>query len=127
MADTINYAARFEAIGDLYYRATGYLRPGKAEPPETGRESNSDENRGRFEQWLATRGFSDAIDRIVELEAKVQQMEAWAESAKQAWDSGAEAAIDELTHEDDGIVPSQIAGIYALNPHQKDADLRVSP
>lgn len=118
---------RFEAVGYLYYRATGYLRPGKAEPLETGRESSSDENRERFEQWLATRGFSDAIERIVGLEAKAQQLEAWAETAKQAWDSGAEAAIDELTHEDDGVTPSQIAGIYALNPHQKDADLRVSP
>ena len=38
------YIDRFEAIADLYYRDTGYLRPGKDEPRETGRDSSSDEN-----------------------------------------------------------------------------------
>lgn len=65
---------RFEALGELYYRATGYLRPGKSEPMETGRSANSDENRERFEQWLVSHGWTAALDRIVELERKVEDL-----------------------------------------------------
>lgn len=66
-AGPANHAERFETVGDLYYRDTGYLRPGKDEPAVTGRDSNSDENRERFEQWLVTRFFGCALDRIAEL------------------------------------------------------------
>lgn len=70
----MNPTARFEALGDLYYRATGHLRPGKDEPMETRRDSNSDENRERFERWLATSAFTAALDRIVELEAEIDEL-----------------------------------------------------
>lgn len=59
---------RYEALGALYYRTSGHLRPGKYEAPETGRSSMDPENVERFETWLASRAFTEAIDRIVELE-----------------------------------------------------------
>lgn len=59
---------RFEAIGELYYRRYGRLRPGKSEAPETYRDANDDENCTQFDQWFATKAFTDAIDRIIELE-----------------------------------------------------------
>jgi hypothetical protein len=46
-----NANERFERIGEMYYRDTGFLRPGKSEPAETGRESNSAENICRFDSW----------------------------------------------------------------------------
>jgi len=63
---------RFEAVGDLFYARHHRLRPGKHEAAETYRDSNDDENRERFENWLAMNAFSDAIDRIVELEKRLQ-------------------------------------------------------
>lgn len=65
---------RFEAIGDLYYLRHRRLRPGKSESPETGRDANSDENRTQFEQWFATRAFTDAVDRIIELENELENI-----------------------------------------------------
>lgn len=62
---------RFEAVGDLYYARHHRLRPGKSESPATYRDANDDENRAQFENWLAMNAFSDAIDRIVELERKL--------------------------------------------------------
>ncbi len=64
---------RFEVVGELYRKATGRLRPGKSVPPECGYDSSSDENRERFEQWLATSGFTDAIDRIAGLEEELRE------------------------------------------------------
>jgi len=79
-----DHTARFEALGDLYYRATGYLRPGKDEPAATGRDSNSDENRERFEQWMTLHGWTAALDRIVELSRLVEELEAdWRERYEQ--------------------------------------------
>lgn len=66
---------RFEVIGDLYYGRHARLRPGKSEAPETGRDSSSEENREQFESWLATKGFMDAIDRIVELEDQLEKIQ----------------------------------------------------
>jgi hypothetical protein len=66
---------RFEAIGDLYYRRYGRLRPGKSEAFETGRDASSLENCTQFDQWFATSAFTDAINRIIELENKLQQIE----------------------------------------------------
>ncbi|HEY3496825.1 MAG TPA: hypothetical protein VGK73_19135 [Polyangiaceae bacterium] len=68
----MNHTERFEIVGLLYYRATGYLRPGKSEAPETGRDSNDPGNTARFEDWLATRGFGDAISLIAQLQAEVE-------------------------------------------------------
>lgn len=66
---------RFEAIGELYYRRHHRLRPGKYEAPETYRDSSSDENRELFESWFATHAFTDAIDRIVELEGVLSNLD----------------------------------------------------
>ena len=70
-----NWTARFETVGELYRRETGYLRPGKDEPAATGRDSCSDENRARFDEWLVMHGWYAAIDRIAELEARVADLE----------------------------------------------------
>jgi hypothetical protein len=59
---------RFETLNDLYHKATGFLRPGKSVPPACGYDSNSEENQARFENWVATRAFTDAVDRLSELE-----------------------------------------------------------
>jgi hypothetical protein len=67
--------SRFETVGDLYYRATGKLRPGKSAPPATGEDTSSDENRERFEAWLASEGFIAALDRIAELEQEIEWLE----------------------------------------------------
>jgi hypothetical protein len=61
---------RFETVNDLYHRATGFLRPGKSVPPECGYDSSSEENQARFENWVATRAFTDAVDRVSDLENK---------------------------------------------------------
>lgn len=66
---------RFEALGELYYRRHHRLRPGKSEAVETHRDSGSQENYDLFENWLATRAFTDAADRIVELEKEVEKLE----------------------------------------------------
>lgn len=59
---------RYELVGELYHRDTGYLRPGKDEPAATGRDSSSAENVSRFDEWMATRCFTAALERIYELE-----------------------------------------------------------
>lgn len=64
---------RFEVIGDLYYRRHHRLRPGKSEAPETYRDSCSEENRQLFDNWIATGAFTDAIERIRELELKLER------------------------------------------------------
>jgi hypothetical protein len=66
---------RFEIIGDLYYRRHHRLRPGKSEAPETGRDSNGEENRLLFDNWIATQAFTDAIGRIVELQREIALVE----------------------------------------------------
>jgi hypothetical protein len=63
-----SHLEKYELIGELYYRDTGFLRPGKSEAPETGRDSGSEENVARFDDWMATRCFGAAIARIYELE-----------------------------------------------------------
>ena len=68
-----SHIEHYEGGGELYYRATRCLRPGKAEAPETGRDSNSPENVARFESWFREHAFSDAIDRIVRLEKLAEQ------------------------------------------------------
>jgi hypothetical protein len=66
---------RFEIIGDLYYRRHHRLRPGKSEAPETYRDSGSGENHALFDNWIATGAFSDALERIHDLEEQVNSLE----------------------------------------------------
>lgn len=68
-----NALIRFEVIGDLYYRRYHRLRPGKSEAMETHRDSNDEENRTQFDQWFATKAFTDAVDRIAELEESLTE------------------------------------------------------
>ena len=41
----------FEAIGDMFQRDTGFLRPGKSEPMETYYDGREEERRGYWEAW----------------------------------------------------------------------------
>lgn len=59
---------RYEALADLYYKRFGMLAPGKSEPPESGRDSNDRENRGRWESWIDGLAWTDMLDRLVQLE-----------------------------------------------------------
>lgn len=68
----ITHTERFEAINSLYYSRTGYLRPGK---DALYYDSSSEENSERFTNWLATTGFTDAINRIVELEREIEALD----------------------------------------------------
>lgn len=70
----IDYTARFETVGALYYRYSGRLRPGKSEPLETNRDSSSAENRAAFDEWMATLCFGAALDRIAQLENQIDEM-----------------------------------------------------
>lgn len=70
----MTHTERFEIIGDLYYRRHHRLRPGKYEAPETYRDSGSEENHQLFDNWIATKAFTDAIDRIGELDAEVAEL-----------------------------------------------------
>lgn len=70
------HTERFEAIGDLYYRRHRRLRPGKSEAPATYRDSGSEENHQLFDNWIATSAFTDAIERIIELELKLEMRDA---------------------------------------------------
>lgn len=56
--------SEFERLGDLYYRATGHLRPGKDDPFEY---SNSAENNERYEQWSRDRTEKafDSVDTLI--------------------------------------------------------------
>lgn len=65
---------RFEAIGDLYYRRHHRLRPGKSEAVETYRDSSSEANYQLFDNWISVCAFTDAIERIIELEAELKQL-----------------------------------------------------
>jgi hypothetical protein len=65
-------AARFEVVGELYYRRTGRMRPYKAEPLASGHDSMSKENLARFELWMQRDAFWDAVDYIVKLKAGIE-------------------------------------------------------
>lgn len=70
-----NYSKRFETVGDLYYRHSGRLRPGKSEPMATNRDSSDPENVAMFDEWAATLLFGAALDRIAELEAELERID----------------------------------------------------
>lgn len=70
-----NTNVRFEIIGDLYYDRYHRLRPGKSEAPETYRDSSDEENRTQFDQWFATKAFTDAVDKIEKLQRRIEQLE----------------------------------------------------
>lgn len=71
-----NSSDRFEAIASLYYRSTGHVRPGTDSPAAMGGDTGSPENVARYENWVATRAFTEAIDWIVQLEKRIEAMNA---------------------------------------------------
>lgn len=73
--DALTY---FEIVGDLYYRRYGDLRPGKSDPLK---DSNSAENRIRFQGWKGTHAFGDAIERINALEIEVEHLKGLIDAA----------------------------------------------
>ncbi len=75
MRKPVDHTARFETVGALCYRHSGRLRPGKSESMETNRDSSDPENRAAFDEWMATLCFGAALDRIAELEAKIERLE----------------------------------------------------
>ncbi len=72
MTDHPDWTARFELIGDLYYRETGRLRPGKDEAPAMNRDSSDPENRARFDEWAATKMFNALLDHAIAIEVAAQ-------------------------------------------------------
>ena len=47
-----NALTQFERIGELFYRETGHLRPGKDDPRE---DTSSFENQERFRAWFESK------------------------------------------------------------------------
>lgn len=67
---------QFEAIADLYYRRFHRLAPGKSEALESYRNSNDEENRVQYAQWLnSPNAFADAIKRILDLDEQVETLQ----------------------------------------------------
>lgn len=64
--------ARFEILGDLYYRAHLRLRPGKDDPL---RDSSEPENRAAFDLFLREHALDAALDRIDQLNDKIEKLE----------------------------------------------------
>lgn len=83
----IDHTQRFETVGDLYYRHSGRMRPGKSEPLETNRDSSDPENKAAFDEWMVTFCFGAALDRIAELEERLRkaQEETEAENSEVFW------------------------------------------
>jgi len=50
-----NANARFERIGEVFYRETGYLRPGKSESPHTWHPGKDEEREAAFTDWTKKR------------------------------------------------------------------------
>lgn len=68
-----DYIARFELVGELYYRRFHRLRPGKDEPPASYRNANTDENRAQFDAWAVNHLFTDLLDYTLKLEARLEE------------------------------------------------------
>jgi hypothetical protein len=72
----VNALTYFEIVGDLYYQSSHRLRPGKSDPMM---DSNSQENRELFDEWMRKDSFSCAIaeiDRLIHrLENKESELE----------------------------------------------------
>jgi len=70
-----SHTCRFEVLASLYQRHFGYLAPGKSEPMETARDSNSEVNKATWEEWLATNAYKQMLERICALEQRVEELE----------------------------------------------------
>jgi hypothetical protein len=66
--------ARFEAAATLFYRATGMMAPGKSYPLSVP-PPPVDERREAWDQWMLSRSWRDAMNRICDLEARVEDLE----------------------------------------------------
>jgi len=66
--------ARFEVAAELFYRATGMMAPGKSYPLECT-PPHTDERREAWEQWLVSRSWKDAMNKICDLQERIEDME----------------------------------------------------
>jgi hypothetical protein len=65
---------RIEVFAALYRRHTGHMAPFKDVPAELRIDNHSDENRARYSEWCATELFTALANRVIELEAQLQQV-----------------------------------------------------
>lgn len=66
--------ARYEAAAALFYRATGMMAPGKSYPLSVPPPPD-DERREAWDQWMLSRSWRDAMNRICDLQARVEELE----------------------------------------------------
>lgn len=64
----MDYAKRAHAINLLYQRRFHRQAPGHDEPAETGLDSNDDENRAQYAEWLATQAWGDMLEWFADRE-----------------------------------------------------------
>lgn len=67
MSDDQRILARFETMGDLYYKRFRRLRPGKDEPIGLYRDSNDVDNVAQFDGWAKSTALNDALDELTKI------------------------------------------------------------
>lgn len=62
----------FEAIGEMFYKDTGFLRPGKSEPMECYSEEREKERRKVWDGWIKekSRELNDRVAAALALEGE---------------------------------------------------------
>lgn len=72
----MNANEKFEIVADLFYRDTGFLRPGKSLPMEMCSTESEQRRQTAWEQWVMdNRMLPCALQRIADLEEKLKQVE----------------------------------------------------
>lgn len=72
----MNANERFEIVADLFYRDTGFIRPGKSLPMEMCSTESEQQRQVAWEQWtMDNRLVPCALQRIADLEEKLKQVE----------------------------------------------------
>jgi hypothetical protein len=65
-------ADRYEVAARLFYASTGMMAPGKDEPMAMNSTHTHEERREAYENWITSHAWRDALNRIVMLEAKLE-------------------------------------------------------
>lgn len=72
----MNANERFEIVAELFYRDTGFMRPGKSMPMEMCSSVSEHRRREAWDKWVAdNRLVPCALQRIADLEEKLKQVE----------------------------------------------------
>lgn len=67
---------QFEIVADLFYRDTGFMRPGKSMPMEMCSGELDQRRRAAWDKWVIdSRLVPCALQRIADLEEKLKQTE----------------------------------------------------